>query len=296
MSQKVRLIGLALVGLLLLSGVAGAAGDYKGFAVVHVLVNGRPVQSDVPGIMVDGRTMLPVRAVAEAVGAQVEWDAATFTVKLTTGSGAAPAGDLAAAQSRIQQLEEENAKLKAQLAGTEGAPTQPAVEGFRGLVWGSTPEQVKSKETATFLGAEGDNLYYTGVELDGANYAVVYRFLEGHLAAGYYILDEEFYNNNRYIDTYSSLRRLLIEKYGAPVNPVDQIWKDDLFRDSPSDWGLAVAAEDLVYRSEWQTPESTIRMVLSGKNFDISLVVAYFRTSSMDRLESGSRGETLNDL
>lgn len=71
-------------GLLLSAGTAAAVHQsYRGFPVVQVVANGNPVRSDVPAIIVDGRTLLPVRAVAEAVGAAVEWDPETSTVHLT---------------------------------------------------------------------------------------------------------------------------------------------------------------------------------------------------------------------
>lgn len=54
---------------------------------VNVTVNGQPLQSDVkPFVNMDGRTMLPIRAIAEALGAQVGWDAATQTATLTLGA------------------------------------------------------------------------------------------------------------------------------------------------------------------------------------------------------------------
>ncbi len=54
---------------------------------VNVNVNGQPLQSDVkPFVNADGRTMLPIRAIAEALGAQVQWDEATQTATLTLGA------------------------------------------------------------------------------------------------------------------------------------------------------------------------------------------------------------------
>ena len=54
---------------------------------VSVQVNGQPLQSDVkPFVNADGRTMLPIRAIAEAVGADVKWDEATQTATLTLGA------------------------------------------------------------------------------------------------------------------------------------------------------------------------------------------------------------------
>lgn len=53
---------------------------------VTVMIDGQPLQSDVkPFVNADGRTMLPVRPVAEALGAQVQWDEGTQTATLTQG-------------------------------------------------------------------------------------------------------------------------------------------------------------------------------------------------------------------
>jgi hypothetical protein len=48
-------------------------------------VDGRPVEMDVaPEVVEPGRTMLPARWIAEALGGQVEWDEATQTVTITS--------------------------------------------------------------------------------------------------------------------------------------------------------------------------------------------------------------------
>ncbi len=48
-----------------------------------VMLNGKYISCDVPVRIVDGLTMLPVRAVAEACGAKVDWDEKTETVIIT---------------------------------------------------------------------------------------------------------------------------------------------------------------------------------------------------------------------
>ncbi|MEQ8173966.1 MAG: stalk domain-containing protein [Syntrophomonadaceae bacterium] len=54
---------------------------------VNVVINGQPLVSDVkPIVNEDGRTMLPVGAIASALGAQVQWDPATQTATLTRGT------------------------------------------------------------------------------------------------------------------------------------------------------------------------------------------------------------------
>ena len=46
-------------------------------------VNGSPITLDSPACIIDGRTLVPVRAISEAYGVKVEWQQATQTVVLT---------------------------------------------------------------------------------------------------------------------------------------------------------------------------------------------------------------------
>lgn len=54
-----------------------------------ISVNGTEIELDVPPQLVDDRTLVPVRAVAESLNAQVEWDDATQTVIITKEESAA---------------------------------------------------------------------------------------------------------------------------------------------------------------------------------------------------------------
>ena len=46
-------------------------------------VNGEKKQLDIPARLVNGRSMVPLRFVGEAVGADVHWDSETLTVSIT---------------------------------------------------------------------------------------------------------------------------------------------------------------------------------------------------------------------
>ncbi|MBR3941744.1 MAG: copper amine oxidase N-terminal domain-containing protein, partial [Clostridia bacterium] len=46
---------------------------------VTVLFNGSPMQFDVPPVILNGRTMVPLRAIFEALDAEVSWDDASET-------------------------------------------------------------------------------------------------------------------------------------------------------------------------------------------------------------------------
>jgi len=48
-------------------------------------LNGIPVTLDVPPAVIDGRTMVPTRFIAESLDAQVNWDGQTRTVSVVTG-------------------------------------------------------------------------------------------------------------------------------------------------------------------------------------------------------------------
>lgn len=59
-----------LLALLLLTATAGA---------VDLYVDNDLIETDTPPTIVDGRTLVPVRAIFEAIGATVTWDSATRT-------------------------------------------------------------------------------------------------------------------------------------------------------------------------------------------------------------------------
>lgn len=77
-----RLLVLTVAaGVLIAGGVAGAeVGTYEGLPVVPVYVNRRLVQGDVPAVILSGRTMVPLRVVSEALGAQAIWDESSRSV------------------------------------------------------------------------------------------------------------------------------------------------------------------------------------------------------------------------
>ncbi len=75
--MKKYLAGFLAGIIIATSGIAVASQSIK------VFVNRQEVKSDVPAQIIAGRTMLPVRAICDALGAEVKWDAATRTVYIT---------------------------------------------------------------------------------------------------------------------------------------------------------------------------------------------------------------------
>ncbi len=82
-----RIIMMIAIVAVISTGAVYAAvhvnGVYKGFPVVNVTLNGTKISSDIPGINFDSRTLLPVRAVTEAMNGIIQWDQKTATAKIT---------------------------------------------------------------------------------------------------------------------------------------------------------------------------------------------------------------------
>ena len=80
-NRKVLLLSLMLIISALLTFIPSAR--VKAATPIAVLVNGRPLVLDVAPLIEEGRTLVPVRAIAESLGASVGWDAQARRVEIT---------------------------------------------------------------------------------------------------------------------------------------------------------------------------------------------------------------------
>lgn len=71
--------------IILLAVVAFAAAAWAQGSIT-LIANGKTIQSDPPPMIHEGRTYVPLRAAAEAVGGEVEYDAATRRVTICKGT------------------------------------------------------------------------------------------------------------------------------------------------------------------------------------------------------------------
>ncbi|RTE09370.1 copper amine oxidase N-terminal domain-containing protein [Paenibacillus whitsoniae] len=74
MKKKSAVLFTTVVALAMFSGVAYSASGLK------LIVNGNVITPEVPPQIIDGSTMVPIRAVSEALGADVQWKEAEQTV------------------------------------------------------------------------------------------------------------------------------------------------------------------------------------------------------------------------
>lgn len=68
---------MSLTILISLTAIAGASDR------IRLFVNGNEIYPDVPPQIIDGRTMVPIRAVSEALGAEVNWDTDNQSVNIS---------------------------------------------------------------------------------------------------------------------------------------------------------------------------------------------------------------------
>jgi len=76
-----------LFGFVIGALVFGSIGAIAASSEMKLIVNGYEVKSDVPPQVISGRTVIPARPLAEALGAKVEWDEQNRAVVITTSSG-----------------------------------------------------------------------------------------------------------------------------------------------------------------------------------------------------------------
>jgi len=78
--SRLSIVGLLFVYILVLASVPTSAVE-----PVKLVINGETVECDVAPLIVDGRTLVPVRVVSENLGATVTWHGDTRTVEITRG-------------------------------------------------------------------------------------------------------------------------------------------------------------------------------------------------------------------
>lgn len=102
------------------SSVSAPWGAYRGYPVAKVYVNGQEVSFDVPAHIAEGRTLVPLRFVTEAMGATVVWDESKHTVSITTAPQSTQNKD-------IEKLRVDIARLEGLINGLLASPQQSSV-------------------------------------------------------------------------------------------------------------------------------------------------------------------------
>lgn len=83
MKKKLLLVlSTAVAATGVVASVSAADDSAADASAINLVVSGNAIECDQAPVIVEGRTLIPLRAVAESVGAEVEWVAETKTVEI----------------------------------------------------------------------------------------------------------------------------------------------------------------------------------------------------------------------
>lgn len=174
--------------------------------------------------------------------------------------------------------------------GTDGSKSVD----FRSARWGWSRKQVRASETGAPSEARDGYLVWKRRVMGLPCYAM-FRFLNDRLVAGKYVFLVEHTNNTDFISDYRNLVDMLTKKYGRPTDD-DTFWSNDLYRDDPQEWGMAVAVGHLHLFSHWDVARTRIVAGLLGDNFEITLGVEYESIDDARAIEAHDREDESKGL
>lgn len=163
---------------------------------------------------------------------------------------------------------------------------------FRNVNWGMSRAEVKERETEGKIFLENPNLLIIrDLSLAGLDVSLGYRFnVKDQVFGATYLIEERHSNNTAYITDYKNLKGKLIDKYGVPDED-EIIWLDDLWKDDPNDWGMAIVTGDLTYYSSWELDSFDIVLMLKGDNYEVDFKLVYGSNEiSKDTGKTGAEG------
>jgi len=108
----------------------------------------------------------------------------------------------------------------------------------------------------------------------GLDCSIEFIFAGNKLIKAKYIFLEEHKHKNQYISDYKKIKDWLTEKHGMAQGS-NVTWRNDLYKEDYSNWGLAVSLGHLEYGSLWKNQEVEIFLSLSGENNKLSLKTEY---------------------
>lgn len=157
---------------------------------------------------------------------------------------------------------------------------------FRATHWGMSPDEVRASEKSKPKsdrqeGARSFLVYSDTVH--GLACDVAYLFVKTKLVRTKYVVTETHACRSDFLADYQTLLSALKEKYGEPKEE-QTVWKNDIYRNNPSEWGMALAVGDLQKFARWETERTSVMAIVTADNFNITLDVEY-RSVSLRTLE-----------
>ena len=163
---------------------------------------------------------------------------------------------------------------------------------FRYTKWGMTPQEVIASETMDPIAKDEKMIKYKTQILD-KNVELLYLFAQNKLVGASYMLDENYLNSDRFIETYARFKEELIKKYGPP-NKEKTHWKKDAFKSDRRKWGIALSLGYLEYFTFWETPGTTVSCGLKENNYYVLCSVQYWSMEFSNLLDKNKNEDKPN--
>ncbi len=150
---------------------------------------------------------------------------------------------------------------------------------FRQTSWGmSKTEVIQSEGTSPLVDKVNiDGFPYIGYTTNlvvgdtSQEVLIIYYFIQEKLFFARYNIITKHSNLNDYLTDFEMFKTILSPKYGIPEE--ETLWKDDLYKDDPQDWGMAIATGDLQKFATWETATTTIILQLKGDNYNLKIAI-----------------------
>jgi len=147
---------------------------------------------------------------------------------------------------------------------------------FRDTRWGMSRRQVLELEGEPLQQEKSyglETIRYRKKAID-LECSIEFIFAGNKLIKAKYIFLEEHKHKSQYIGDYKKIKDWLTERHGMPLGS-NVTWRNDLYKEDYSNWGLAVSLGHLEYSSLWKNQEMEIFLTLSGENNELSLRAEY---------------------
>ncbi|MCH2229845.1 MAG: hypothetical protein MK105_05835 [Crocinitomicaceae bacterium] len=163
---------------------------------------------------------------------------------------------------------------------------------YRKSVWGDSKETVLETEEKEPVLSKNNSLAYQ-VRLNNDDFLAFFYFHNDRLHQGVYSFEGEFVNENNFYSKYLELKRILTKKYGEPKE-VKQHRSGELY-DGASEIGMAIQTGEYTELTSWETINSTIKLIISGENFDSKITIRY-NTKDLELSKEVEKANSLKSI
>ncbi len=141
---------------------------------------------------------------------------------------------------------------------------------FRDVDFGMSISQVSNKESADFVYADDDFIFYT-TSMNGEDAEIYYYFKDNALVSAEckFLINETTIGSN--MERFAAMSSYITSIYGAPLNDDYRVFLKNDLEDHEGDGDhLLIYHKYLQYFQEWQTETARITLLLNYKDEQIN--------------------------